>query len=97
MPDGEAQRALVGDARMVLIGEATHGTHESSALRAAITRRLIEEVGFCAIAAEADWPDAYRVNCFVRARGDDATADAALGGFERFPTWMWRNAVVAGF
>jgi erythromycin esterase-like protein/adenine/guanine phosphoribosyltransferase-like PRPP-binding protein len=97
VPDGEALRAIVGDARLVLIGEATHGTHEFYAVRAAITRRLIEDIGFCAVAAEADWPDAYRVNRFVRARGDDPAADAALGSFERFPTWIWRNTVLAEF
>jgi len=85
---------LVGDARFVLLGEASHGTHEFYAERASITRRLIEEKGFCAVATEADWPDAYRVNRFVRGSSDDETAEEALLGFERFPTWMWRNAVV---
>src|ERR1044071_711822 len=82
---------LVGDRRFVLLGEASHGTHEFYEARAAITRRLIEEKGFTAVAVEADWPDAYRVNCYVRGRGDDASAADALGGFRRFPTWMWRN------
>ncbi|HVD00075.1 MAG TPA: erythromycin esterase family protein [Candidatus Dormibacteraeota bacterium] len=88
---------LVGDAHFVLLGEASHGTHEFYAERAAITRRLIEEKGFCAVAAEADWPDAYRVNRFVRGLGADPTAERALLGFERFPTWMWRNSVVLEF
>jgi erythromycin esterase-like protein/predicted phosphoribosyltransferase len=88
---------LVGDAQFVLLGEASHGTHEFYERRAEITRRLIAERGFCAVAAEADWPDAYRVNRFVRRRSDDATAEEALRGFERFPTWMWRNAVVLDF
>jgi erythromycin esterase-like protein/predicted phosphoribosyltransferase len=88
---------LVGDARLVLIGEASHGTSEFYAARARMTRRLIEERGFCAVAAEADWPDAYRVNRYVRGRGDDATAEEALRGFERFPAWMWRNTVVLDF
>ena len=88
---------LAGDARLVLIGEATHGTHEFYAERAAITRRLIEERGFAAVAAEADWPDAYRVNCFVRGAGDDADASAALGDFRRFPRWLWRNTVTRDF
>jgi erythromycin esterase-like protein len=87
----------VGDARFVLIGEASHGTHEFYAERAAITRRLVEEKGFNAVAAEADWPDAYRVNRYVHGRGDDATAEAALSGFRRFPAWMWRNEVVLEF
>jgi erythromycin esterase-like protein len=60
-------------------------------------RRLIEEKGFCAVAAEADWPDAYRVNRYVRGRSQDATAEEALRGFERFPAWMWRNTAVADF
>ncbi|MGZ4108930.1 MAG: erythromycin esterase family protein [Actinomycetota bacterium] len=86
-----------GDHRFILIGEASHGTHEFYLERARITRRLIEEKGFCAVAVEADWPDAYRVNRFVRGRSEDATAEEALRGFERFPTWMWRNAVVLEF
>lgn len=88
---------LVGDARFVLIGEASHGTHEFYAARAQMTRRLIEELGFDAVAVEADWPDAYRVNRYVRGTGDDTSAEAALSGFERFPQWMWRNTVVADF
>ena len=88
---------LVGDAHLVLIGEASHGTGEFYAARAQMTRRLIEERGFCAVAAEADWPDAYRVNRYVRGRGEDAMAEEALRGFERFPTWMWRNAAVLDF
>ncbi|MDT3439981.1 MULTISPECIES: erythromycin esterase family protein [unclassified Pseudofrankia] len=88
---------LVGDADVVLIGEASHGTYEFYAARAAMTRRLIEEKGFCAVAAEADWPDAYRVNRFVRGHSEDVTAAEALRGFELFPTWMWRNTVVLDF
>ena len=79
--------------RYVLIGEASHGTDEFYRARAAITRRLIEEHGFDAVAAEADWPDAYRVDRFVRGGQDDD----ALAGFERFPAWMWRNTVVRDF
>ncbi len=88
---------MVGDARFVLIGEASHGTHEFYQARADITRRLIEERGFTAVAVEADWPDAYRVNCFVRGRSGDPDANAALSGFQRFPRWMWRNRVVLEF
>src|SRR6184192_4601080 len=88
---------LIGDARLVLLGEASHGTHEFYQARADVTRRLIAERGFTAVAVEADWPDAYRVNRFVRGEGDDGNADAALAGFERFPTWMWRNTVVLEF
>ncbi|AEM84766.1 erythromycin esterase family protein [Streptomyces violaceusniger] len=97
VPQGDALLNLVGDAHFVLIGEASHGTHEFYAARARMTRRLIEEKGFCAVAAEADWPDAYRVNRYVRGRGDDATAEESLRGFERFPTWMWRNTAVLDF
>jgi erythromycin esterase-like protein len=88
---------LIGDARLVLIGEASHGTHEFYRERAQITRRLIEEKGFTAVAVEADWPDAYRINRYVRGLGDGATAIESLAGFKRFPTWMWRNADVLGF
>ena len=88
---------LIGDARFVLLGEATHGTHEFYEQRALITQRLIAEKGFTAVAVEADWPDAYRVNRYVRAEGDDRDAVGALGGFKRFPSWMWRNADVVNF
>ena len=88
---------LVGDARLVLIGEASHGTHEFYRQRAVITKRLIAERGFNAVAAEADWPDAYRVNRYVRGVGRDGSANEALSGFERFPAWMWRNVVVRDF
>src|SRR3954447_26692471 len=88
---------MVGQARFVLLGEASHGTHEFYTERARITRRLIEEKGFTAVAVEADWPDAYRVNRFVRGAGDDDTALDSLGDFRRFPTWMWRNAAVLEF
>lgn len=97
VPPTEVLDELVGDARIVLIGESSHGTHEFYEARAAITKWLIEEKGFCAVAAEADWPDAYRVNRFVRGLGDDNTSDEALSGFERFPAWMWRNVVVRDF
>lgn len=89
--------ALVGDSRFVLIGEASHGTHEFYRIRAEITKRLIREKGFSAIAVEADWPDAYRVNRYVQGRGGDADTTQALGGFKRFPQWMWRNADVLEF
>ena len=83
---------LIGDARFVLLGEALHGTHVFYRERAQVTKRLIRKQGFNVIAIEADWPDAYRVNRYVRGRGDDAEAIEALAGFRRFPTWMWRNA-----
>src|ERR671923_2979522 len=92
--DYDALLDLIGDARFALLGEASHGTHEFYRARAEITRRLIEEKGFTAVAVEADWPDAYRVNRFVRGIGDDDQAGEALGDFQRFPTWMWRNTEV---
>ncbi len=97
VPPDAALFDLIGDAHVVLIGEASHGTHEFYAARAAMTRRLIEEKGFRAVAVEADWPDAYRVNRFVRGHGPDATAEESLRDFGRFPTWMWRNTEVVDF
>lgn len=87
----------VGDASLVLFGEATHGTTEFYSLRAEFSKALIRERGFKAVVVEADWPDAYRVNRFVRLMGDDEDAVAALGDFERFPRWMWCNEVVVDF
>lgn len=87
----------IGDASIVLLGEATHGTHEFYRQRAWITQRLIEEKDFNAVAAEADWPDAGRVDRFVHGGRDDADSVDALGGFDRFPAWMWRNADVLDF
>ena len=88
---------MIGDCRFVLLGEATHGTHEFYRVRAQITKRLIAEKGFTAVAVEADWPDAYRVNQFVQFEGEDEEAVDALAGFQRFPAWMWRNADVLDF
>jgi erythromycin esterase-like protein len=88
---------LVGDARFVLIGEASHGTHEFYRIRAQISKVLIAQRGFNAVAVEADWPDAYRVNRFVRGASKDGDSVEALGGFQRFPQWMWRNADVLDF
>jgi erythromycin esterase-like protein/predicted phosphoribosyltransferase len=95
--DYDALLDAIGGARFVLIGEATHGTHEFYRERAYITERLIAEKGFAAVAVEADWPDAYRVNRYVRGLSDDANAVEALGDFGRFPTWMWRNVDVVDF
>src|SRR5258708_11025119 len=87
----------IDNARFVLLGEASHGTHEFYHERAQITQRLIEEKGFTAVAVEADWPDAYRVNRYVHAASDDVFAIEALADFRRFPTWMWRNTDVVEF
>ncbi len=94
--DYDSLLRMVGDRAFVLLGEATHGTHEFYAMRADITRRLIEELGFDAVAVEADWPDAYRLNRYVRG-GCDTAIDEAFGDFQRFPTWMWRNQDVRAF
>lgn len=99
-PDGGVPDDLVArlaQTPYVLIGEATHGTAEFSALRAAQTRRLIEEHDFEAGAIEGGWPDAGRVHRFVTDTGDDDTVDDALGDVVRLPRWMWRNTVVRDF
>jgi erythromycin esterase-like protein len=88
---------MIGDSSCVLIGEASHGTHEFYETRSELTKRLIVEEGFHAVALEADWPDAYRVDRYVRGRTNDSNANSALSGFRRFPTWMWRNLVVLEF
>src|ERR687892_518983 len=82
------------DARVVLLGEASHGTSEFYRARAAITRRLIERHGFTIVAVEADWPDANRIDRYVRHR---PLLDAHDEAFARFPTWMWRNVEVREF
>ena len=100
VPDTAAARVLDGippDASLVLIGEATHGTHEFYRIRADVTRLLIERRGFSIVAVEADWPDAYRANRWARLLGDDETAEEGLNDFTRFPRWMWRNREVVRF
>lgn len=82
------------DARVVLLGEATHGTSEFYRARAAITRRLIEKHGFTIVAVEADWPDASRIDRYVRHRSPEPSREQA---FARFPTWMWANTDVLSF
>jgi erythromycin esterase-like protein len=88
---------LLASARFALLGEASHGSDDFYRERAAITCRLIVERGLDAVAVEADWPDAYRVNRYVRGLGDDANGTEALSDFKRFPAWMWRNSVVLEF
>ena len=94
--DYDALLDMAADRRFVLMGEATHGTREFYRMRAEITRRLVSELGFDAVAVEADWPDAWRVNRYVQGEGDD-DAGSALDDFERFPQWMWRNREVLDF
>lgn len=96
-PDYSALIDRIGDASVVLIGEASHGTHEFYQQRANITRLLIEGHGFHAVAVEADWPAALRVHRYVMDETDDTSARDALGDFTRFPAWMWRNTVVVEF
>jgi erythromycin esterase-like protein len=82
----------IGDARYVLLGEASHGTSEYYSWRARITTRLIQEKGFSLIAVEGDWPDCYNVNRYIKGYVQtDAKAAAVLGSFKRWPTWMWAN------
>jgi erythromycin esterase-like protein/predicted phosphoribosyltransferase len=90
--------ARCATAEVVCLGEATHGTHEFYRLRQALTKRLITEHGFAAVAAEADWSSAHRLHRYV-AGAPEADRDAveALAGFKRFPQWMWRNADVLDF
>ncbi len=82
--------------KFVMIGEASHGTQEFYAMRAEITRRLIQELEFDAVAVEADWPEAYNINRYVTL-AEDISAQDSLAGFERFPAWMWRNTEVLHF
>jgi protein-L-isoaspartate(D-aspartate) O-methyltransferase len=91
--DGLMER--IGNARLVLLGEASHGTAEFYDMRARITRRLIEHKGFNVVAVEADWPDAAVIDGYVRDL--DAVAPVGFGPFARFPTWMWANESVLGF
>ncbi len=88
---------LIGDKRIVLIGDASHGTHEFYELRAKITQKLIKEKGFNAVAIEGDWPDAYNVNQYLNGRGGVGCANHALAGFKKFPVWMWRNTELVSF
>ncbi|VWX63470.1 Erythromycin esterase [Burkholderiales bacterium 8X] len=87
----------IANARFVLLGEASHGTEDFYRERASLTRALIVQKGFRAVAVEADWPDALRVNRYVRGQSDDRSAAEALSSFTRFPTWMWRNHATAEF
>lgn len=88
---------VIGDSSCVMIGEASHGSHEFYKTRIDLTRRLIEEKGFNVVAAEADWPDSWLVNQYVKDVGESRTALDSLDRFKRFPTWLWRNADVLSF
>ncbi|HEX6847786.1 MAG TPA: erythromycin esterase family protein [Chitinophagaceae bacterium] len=88
----------IGDARIVMLGEASHGTHEYYTWRASISKRLIEERGFNFIAVEGDWPDCYRLNRFIKGYNPaQKTAFNVLQNFNRWPTWMWANWEIVAF
>jgi len=87
----------IGDARFVMIGEASHGTHEFYQTRIEITQQLIKQKGFMAVAIEGDWPDAHRVHRYLQGRDDTQDAENALNDFKRFPMWMWRNTTMPPF
>lgn len=97
LADFDVVLARAADASVVLIGEASHGTHDFYRVRAELTKRHIREHALAGVAVEADWPDAFRVNRYVRGLSDDVDAHDALGGFRRIPQWMWRNADVLDF
>jgi erythromycin esterase-like protein len=87
----------IGDSRFVMIGEASHGTHEFYQTRIEITQQLIKHKGFMAVAIEGDWPDAHRVHRYLQGRDEVQDAENALEDFKRFPTWMWRNTTMPSF
>lgn len=88
---------LVAHAKVVVLGAASYGTHEHYELRASLARKLIGQRDFAAVVIEADWPDALRVDRYVRNQSDDDSANAALAGFDHFPAWAWRNTDVERF
>jgi len=85
----------IGDAHCVLLGEASHGTHEYYTWRTAISKRLIEEKGFNFIAVEGDWPDCYKLNRYIKGYVQDKSPVELLNTFRRWPTWMWANWEIA--
>ncbi|MFA6971006.1 MAG: erythromycin esterase family protein [Gallionella sp.] len=95
--DYDALLSMIGDARIVMLGESTHGSREFYRERARITRRLIEEAGFGAVILEAPWESVRRLDAYIRGSSGDSDAASALGGFIRFPRWTWRNSEVRDF
>lgn len=93
----EAVMEQIGDARFVLLGEASHGTYEFYQARIDLSERLVKERGFMAIAIEGDWPDAHRVHRYLQGEGHPNHSEQALSAFTRFPTWMWRNTTMLPF
>jgi erythromycin esterase len=94
MADLDALIERIGDTRIVMLGEASHGTHEYYTWRSYITKQLIEKKGFNFIAVEGDWPDCYRINRYVKGKGG-SSALKVLKAFDRWPTWMWANWEIA--
>ena len=99
LKDNEYRSLLdkIGNAHFVLIGEATHGTHEFYQTRADITKQLILKKGFQAIAIEGDWPDTYQIHRYIKGSGDKSNWRSSLDEFKRFPAWMWRNTTLVPF
>ena len=95
--DYDALVQMAAGARVVLLGEPTHGSHEVYRERARISRRLTQDLDFRGVVWEADWPDAERVGRYARDGEGSETAEQSLAGFARFPTWMWRNTAVVEF
>src|SRR4051812_16734464 len=90
--DLDALIEKIGDAKYVLLGEASHGTHEYYTWRTQISKKLIEQKGFSFIAVEGDWPDCYRLNRYIKNYPDAGkSAFDVLHAFNRWPTWMWAN------
>jgi erythromycin esterase-like protein len=88
----------IGDAKIVLLGEASHGTSEFYSVRAKLSKMLIEQKGFSAIAVEGDWPSAQHVNRYIKGYGEETkTVREVLKAFNRWPTWMWANEEIAQF
>ena len=90
-PDLDPLMERIGDAKYVLLGEASHGTHEYYTWRTEITKRLIKEKGFSFIAVEGDWPDCYKINQWIKDQASEKTIQEILMEFNRWPTWMWSN------
>jgi erythromycin esterase-like protein len=88
----------IGDAKIVLLGESSHGTSEFYTVRAELSKRLIEEKGFSIIAVEGDWPSTQHINRFIKGFGEaEQTVQEVLKAFNRWPTWMWANEEIADF
>ena len=86
----------IGNSRYVLLGEASHGTHEYYTWRTEISKRLIQEKGFSLVAVEGDWPDCFKINRWIKGQ-EDSPVQEVLQSFNRWPTWMWANWEIAAF